>query len=314
MMAWFRRKQTRKTPQELHREAQKREKRLIRDFTPPEGVTLTFRVASLGSRFAAQFLDILITGVFILSLIIVLAVIGFDDGDFLTIVATLAFFFIRAPYYVAAELIWNGQTLGKRITKMRVVSADGRSLRPYAVTVRNLMKEMEVFVPGTMLFVLPSLELLEAFLIIVWIGILVMVPLGNRRRQRLGDMIAGTYVIELPRAVLLPDIATHAPAEQRERFSFLAHQLDHYGAFELQTLERILRSRGIRNLLIAGTKTNVCCEATARDAMMLDFDTVMLSDCTAALSDEEHRATLETFIQQFGDVLTGREAVDLVRT
>lgn len=78
------------------------------------------------------------------------------------------------------------------------------------------------------------------------------------------------------------------------------------------SLERILRSRGIRNVLIAGTKTNVCCEATARDAMMLDFCTVMLSDCTAALSDDEHRATLETFIQQFGDVLTGQQAVALV--
>ena len=78
------------------------------------------------------------------------------------------------------------------------------------------------------------------------------------------------------------------------------------------SLERVLRSRGIKNLLIAGTKTNVCCEATARDAMMLDFNVVMLSDCTAALSDDEHRATLETFIQQFGDVLTGPAAVALV--
>lgn len=80
------------------------------------------------------------------------------------------------------------------------------------------------------------------------------------------------------------------------------------------SLERILRSRGIKNLLIAGTKTNVCCEATARDAMMLDFNVVLLSDCTAALSDDEHRATLETFIQQFGDVRTGEEAVALVRS
>ena len=79
-------------------------------------------------------------------------------------------------------------------------------------------------------------------------------------------------------------------------------------------LERILRSRGIRNLFVAGTKTNVCCEATARDAMMLDFNVVMLSDCTAALSDDEHRASLETFIQQFGDVLTGREATALIRS
>jgi ureidoacrylate peracid hydrolase len=77
-------------------------------------------------------------------------------------------------------------------------------------------------------------------------------------------------------------------------------------------LERALRSRGVENILIAGTKTNVCCEATGRDAMMLDFNTVMVSDCLAALSDEEHKAALETFIQQFGDVMTAGEAVELV--
>jgi len=75
------------------------------------------------------------------------------------------------------------------------------------------------------------------------------------------------------------------------------------------SLERQLRSQGIDTILIAGTKTNVCCESTARDAMMIDFKTVMLSDCCAALSDEEHRATLETFIQQFGDVMTVDEAL-----
>lgn len=74
------------------------------------------------------------------------------------------------------------------------------------------------------------------------------------------------------------------------------------------SLERVLRSLGITTLLIAGTKTNVCCEATARDAMMMDFRVVMLSDATAALSDEEHLATLETIIQQFGDVMTVAEA------
>jgi ureidoacrylate peracid hydrolase len=72
-------------------------------------------------------------------------------------------------------------------------------------------------------------------------------------------------------------------------------------------LERLLRSLGIDTVLIAGTKTNVCCEATARDAMMLDFKVVLVSDCCAALSDDEHRATLENIIQQFGDVMTGHE-------
>jgi ureidoacrylate peracid hydrolase len=76
------------------------------------------------------------------------------------------------------------------------------------------------------------------------------------------------------------------------------------------SLERVLRNLGIDTLLIAGTKTNICCEATARDAMMLDFKVVMVSDCCAALSDDEHRATLETMIQQFGDVMTGAQVLE----
>jgi ureidoacrylate peracid hydrolase len=76
-------------------------------------------------------------------------------------------------------------------------------------------------------------------------------------------------------------------------------------------LQETLREKGIDTVLIAGTKTNVCCECTARDAMMLDYKVVMLSDCTATLSDEEQRATLENMIQQFGDVLTADEALRL---
>ena len=47
--------------------------------------------------------------------------------------------------------------------------------------------------------------------------------------------------------------------------------------------------------------------------MMLDFDTVMVSDCLAALSDDEHRASLETFIQQFGDVMNSQEVLAVLR-
>jgi len=78
-------------------------------------------------------------------------------------------------------------------------------------------------------------------------------------------------------------------------------------------LERLLRNLGIDTVLIAGTKTNVCCEATARDAMMLDFKVVMVSDCCAALSDDEHRSALENIIQQFGDVMTGDEVLERLR-
>jgi len=84
-----------------------------------------------------------------------------------------------------------------------------------------------------------------------------------------------------------------------------------YSALIKSDLDKTLRDRGVDTLLIAGTKTNVCVECTARDAMMLDYKVVLLSDCTAALSDDEQRATLENMIQQFGDVLTADEALAL---
>jgi ureidoacrylate peracid hydrolase len=69
-----------------------------------------------------------------------------------------------------------------------------------------------------------------------------------------------------------------------------------------------LKSIGIDTLLITGTVTNVCCESTARDAMMLDYRVVMLSDGNASLTDEEHAASLNNFLIFFGDVMTTDEA------
>ncbi|MBI3514029.1 MAG: cysteine hydrolase [Proteobacteria bacterium] len=73
--------------------------------------------------------------------------------------------------------------------------------------------------------------------------------------------------------------------------------------------DHVMTPERASNLLISGTKTNVCCESTARDAMMLDFRTVMLSDCTAAQTDDEHRTTLENMITQFADVMTAAQAL-----
>jgi len=74
-------------------------------------------------------------------------------------------------------------------------------------------------------------------------------------------------------------------------------------------IERLLRDRGIDTLLITGTATNVCCESTARDAMMLNFKVVMVSDGTATHNDEEHNATLSIFYGLFGDVQTADEVL-----
>jgi ureidoacrylate peracid hydrolase len=70
-----------------------------------------------------------------------------------------------------------------------------------------------------------------------------------------------------------------------------------------------LKSRDIDSVLITGTATNVCCESSARDAMMLDYRVTMLSDGNATWTDEEHAATLNSFLLFFGDVMTTDQAI-----
>jgi ureidoacrylate peracid hydrolase len=72
-------------------------------------------------------------------------------------------------------------------------------------------------------------------------------------------------------------------------------------------LESRLRLHGIDTVLIGGTVTGVCCESTARDAMMRNFRTVMVSDACAAMSDADHAAALCGFYSYFGDVLTAAQ-------
>jgi ureidoacrylate peracid hydrolase len=74
-------------------------------------------------------------------------------------------------------------------------------------------------------------------------------------------------------------------------------------------VEQYFRERGIDTVLITGTATNVCCESSARDAMMLNFKVVMVSDALATHTDAEHNASLSAFYGQFGDVQTTDEAL-----
>ncbi len=74
-------------------------------------------------------------------------------------------------------------------------------------------------------------------------------------------------------------------------------------------VERYLRDRDIDTVLITGTATNVCCESSARDAMMLNFKVVMVADGLATHTDKEHNATLSNFYGQFGDVQTVDEVL-----
>jgi ureidoacrylate peracid hydrolase len=74
-----------------------------------------------------------------------------------------------------------------------------------------------------------------------------------------------------------------------------------------------LRSRGIDTVIITGTLTNVCCESSGRDAAMMDFKAIMVSDANAALTDEAHLTTLTNFIQTFGDVRSTEEMIGLLQ-
>lgn len=74
-------------------------------------------------------------------------------------------------------------------------------------------------------------------------------------------------------------------------------------------LEPLLRGRGVDTLLIAGTVTNVCCESTARDAMMRDFRTIMVDDALAAVTPAEHEHALHGWMLFFGDVLSVDESI-----
>lgn len=87
-----------------------------------------------------------------------------------------------------------------------------------------------------------------------------------------------------------------------------------YSAFarDASPLEPWLAERGVTTLIVAGTITNVCCESTARDAMQLGYDTIMAADANAARDQAAHDATLATFIEFFGDVLTVDEIIGFI--
>lgn len=74
-------------------------------------------------------------------------------------------------------------------------------------------------------------------------------------------------------------------------------------------IELILRDNGIETVLVCGVATNVCCESTARDAMMLNYRTLMVSDGCATATDEEHQNSLKAFYLNFGDVQATDEVI-----
>ena len=82
-----------------------------------------------------------------------------------------------------------------------------------------------------------------------------------------------------------------------------------FGAFESTDLDLVLRSRGIRTVIMTGVATNVCVETTARQAFLKDYYVVFTSDCTATYTQPEHDTTLLNIDNYFGQVVTSDDVI-----
>lgn len=235
-----------------------------REFVTPEGVDLRLRVGAAGERAAAFLLD----AVFIVvTLIVFVSVIAFSAGALASlgvealrnglgsavfILWLLGFFILRNFYFVIFELGARAATPGKRIMGLRVAARDGGRLTSESVFARNAMREIEIFLPLT--FLLASSQAgadpiagWVVLLGIVWTGGFVLFPLFNRDRLRVGDFVAGTWVVKSPRERLSIDLLDALEAAQGD-FSFTPDQAGAYGIKELHVLEDVLRRKDPKTL------------------------------------------------------------------
>ena len=98
------------------------------------------------------------------------------------------------------------------------------------------------------------------------------------------------------------DVRDEDMISEKTRFSALVQ-----GASDLHEQ---LQARGIENVLVGGTLTNMCCESTARDAMMIGYRAIMVEDCNASRTPEDHAAGLTTVYQSFSDVRSTDDVIE----
>lgn len=166
----------------------------------PESVELEFTLAGIGNRAFALLIDYVVL-FFTLSVFwIVFVLFGsqlqdlltqLDLGKWLLAIALFINFFVYMGYFVFFEVLWQGQTPGKRYTKIRVIRDDGQRVGIQQATLRSLLRPLD-----DTLFI-------GAFLIIF-----------GRREKRLGDMVAGTLVIQEEYQVAATNFPVSEQAQQ----------------------------------------------------------------------------------------------------
>jgi uncharacterized RDD family membrane protein YckC len=217
-----------------------------RRLVTPEGVDLGLSLAGAGQRTAAFILD----GLFMIAILVVLTLIAIsglvatgDAGkELVAIVWLLGFFLLRNGYFIFMEMGPRAATFGKRMCGLRVVARSGGRLTADMVIARNLVREIEVYLPLSFLGYDASeggVGALTALAGLGWACLFLFFPLMNKDRLRVGDLLAGTWVIEVPKRQLTVDLMQAEPSSAA--YAFTEEQLDAYGIYELQTLEQVLR-------------------------------------------------------------------------
>lgn len=219
---------------------------LRRTFITPEGVDLRLELGSAGSRAAAFMIDMAMMTLILTALTIALLYMTRGAGagvlQFLAVLWLIGFFILRNGWFSLFEMGSRGATPGKRLVGLRVVARDGARLTGAAVIARNAMREIEVFLPLSFLGAQQAEGTADTFLTLfalLWSGIFLFFPLFNRDRLRVGDLVAGTWVVRTEKTGLSEDLVGSA---YRPRRVFPAAALNLYGVYELQTLEEVLRN------------------------------------------------------------------------
>lgn len=161
------------------------EKTNIHVIRTPEGILFSQQLAGPVARFAAWFIDVLVM-LAALSLVgSVLGALRIIGADFVRAISVLAYFAITIGYGAFLEWVWRGQTIGKRMMRLRVVDVQGLRLQLNQIVMRNLLRFVDC---------LPVLYFVGG-----------VACLASRKCQRLGDLAANTIVVRYPR-VTEPDL------------------------------------------------------------------------------------------------------------
>lgn len=249
--------ETEAVPRDAVKEGQRRRARMrfeqiqakrVRTLVTPEGAALNLKISTFGERFGAFLLDVGIQFIMVFVIAWSISTIAramSDEGWEIAIaLANVLIFFIRNFYFIFFELSRRAATPGKRALGLRVADRKGGRLTANAVIARNFMRELEFFLPLTVLFSLggQGVGAWIMWLLFFWCAIFVLFPLFNKDKMRIGDLVAGTMVIHAPKVSLLQDVVSVAPAtETAGALTFTSEQLEVYGIHELHVLEDVLR-------------------------------------------------------------------------